>query len=174
MNALIQQFQEVKTRYEAQPTRDPLLICRTGFYSNCPVLKLQKAAWTNDDMQSMPNQTGIFFSIWLDDASLKRRQVLYNIHALKLRQLKAYKAISIQFANEFRTRFARMQSDWPNIRVDFGPLTLMQGWIPMVEKNLDRSLLELLNRFGKISPIIDELLNARERGGRFTAAARGR
>jgi hypothetical protein len=56
-----------------------------------------------------------------------------------------------------------MQSDWPNVRVDFGPLTLMQGWIPIIDKTFDRDLLALLNRFGKISPIIDEMLNARRR-----------
>jgi hypothetical protein len=163
MLSFSQHFQSIKTRYEAQKKRDPALICRTGFYGNCPVLKLQKAVWTNDDMKAVPNQTGIFFSIWLDEESVKRQQLKYNIHALKLRQLTAYRATSIDFAKEFRQQFASLQSDWPNIRVDFGPLTLMQGWIPMIEKNMDRDVLGLMNRFGKIVPIIDTMLQARLR-----------
>jgi hypothetical protein len=163
MDTFIQRFQSIKTRYESQSKRDPTLVCKTGFYGNCPVLKLQKAAWTNDDMKSVPNRTGIFFSIWLDDQSIALQQIKYNIHALKLRELKTYKATSIDFAKEFRSRFAEMESDWPNIRVDFGPLTLMQGWIPLVEKTLDRDVLRLMNRFGKISPIIDEMLKSRAR-----------
>jgi hypothetical protein len=114
-------------------------------------------------MKSVPNQTGIFFSIWLDEESVQRQRLKYNIHALKLRQLTAYRATSIDFAKEFRKHFAGLQSDWPNIRVDFGPLTLMQGWIPMIEKNMGRDVLGLMNRFGKIVPIIDTMLQDRLR-----------
>jgi hypothetical protein len=31
------------------------------------VLKLQKVTWTNDRMDQLQNQTGIFFSIWTNE-----------------------------------------------------------------------------------------------------------
>lgn len=151
-------FANLKMAYESSPRRDRDLVCRTGLYHDCPVLKLQKAAWTNDDMRIVPNLTGIFFSIWVDQDGVKLGRIKYNIHALKLRQLAGYKLTSRAFANEFRKRFKPQQESWPNVSVDFGPQTLMQGWIERSDRTVKRDLLSLMDRFGAVSPIIDELL----------------
>ncbi len=163
MEWVVKQFEVSKAAYDRLPGRDAAMICKQGLYGGCPVLKLQKAAWTNDDMTTVRNQTGIFFSIWLNAESLRLNRIHYNIHALKLRQLKGYRITGINFATEFRGLFQPMRDDWPNVSVDYGPLTLMQGWIPLVEKTFARDLAALLQRFGKISPIIDEMLEKRRR-----------
>jgi hypothetical protein len=157
-------FRNIESTYNVIPHRDKSLICKQGFYGSCPVLKLQKPAWTNDDMKSIPNQTGVFFSIWIDEKSAARRQANYNIHALKMRQLKNYKVTSIDFAKNFRKRFKPLQRDWPHVSVDYGPLTLMQGWLPIVADQFEDDCLGLMNRFGVISPIIDDLLACRRIG----------
>src|SRR5262249_19049257 len=119
-------FPAIKARLDEKPS-SPGLVCKQGFYKNCFVLKLQRASWTNDSMDRVPNQTGIFFSIWANEKSSSR--INYNIHALKLRELKNYIITSRDFAEEFRDRFASVQDQWPNASVKHGPLTLMQGWI---------------------------------------------
>lgn len=52
-------------------------------------------------------------------------RVFYNIRALKLRELEGYAITSRDFARDFRDRFEAMRDQWPNVRVDFGPATLM-------------------------------------------------
>jgi len=158
MKNLADLFASLKTAYDARPRHDRELVCKSGFYSGCPVLKLQKAGWTNDDMRFVPNLTGVFFSIWVDDEAVKQNRIKYNIHALKLRQLAGYQLTSRAFANEFRDRFKPQQESWPNVSVDYGPQTLMQGWIERSERTINRDLLNLMDRFGEVSPIIDELL----------------
>ncbi len=81
-------FAEVKSRFDEQ--RQQGLVCKQGLYKDCCVLKLQKACWTNDSMKNIANQSGIFFSVWSTKESLQENRVMYNIHALKLRQLKNY------------------------------------------------------------------------------------
>src|SRR5438477_10398889 len=80
---------DAKSKYERQRARDGQLICRVGDM-NCAVLKLQKAAWTNDDLSKIGNQTGIFFSIWITEAGASGGRAEYNVHAMSLRKLKRY------------------------------------------------------------------------------------
>jgi hypothetical protein len=122
------------------------------------VLKLQKPAWTNDRISGGPGESGIFFSIWIDESAIARQRANYNIHALKLRELKGYGITSIAFAKDFRRAFSTSGDLWPNVSTDFGPQTLMQGWIP-IRPSLERDLLSLLNRFNQTSRIIDSLLD---------------
>ncbi len=154
-------FHQIKIAYDAKSTSHPPLLCKQGSYGGCHVLKLQKTGWTNDDMQTVPNKSGIFFSIWMDDDACQKNRVKYNIHALKLRQLRGYKMTSRNFAQEFRHRFAGVQRHWPNVSVDFGPLTLMEGWIDTAARTFEHDAMKLMNRFEEISPIIDELLAKR-------------
>jgi len=158
MHSFVEYFQRIKSAYEAGTRRDKSLICKARFHTQYPVLKLQKASWTNDDMQTVPNQTGIFFSVWLDEKSARKNRALYNIHALKLRQLNGYKLTSIAFASEFRKRLKSVQKDWPNVSVDYGPQTLMQGWISIDPGSFEMDVLALMKRFTEVGPIIDELL----------------
>src|SRR5947207_11701935 len=64
---VLKSFADAKARYERHPARDPSMICRAGHYMDCAVVKLQKTAWTNDDLTKMGKQTGIFFSIWVGE-----------------------------------------------------------------------------------------------------------
>lgn len=154
-------FAKVKARFDVQ-TRDGL-ICKQGFYKACSVLKLQKQSWTNDPMDRVENTSGIFFSIWTSEALTRQNRTNYNIHALKLRELKGYSIASRDFANDFRSRFASMRSLWPNVSVDYGPLTLMEGWIEVAPNHLEEDILLLMERFQSLSPLIDRLLGSQRR-----------
>jgi hypothetical protein len=161
MDRFCEAFRNIKREYDRRDSKVSDLVCKEGFYSGCPVIKLQKAAWTNDSMRSVPNQSGIFFSVWLDEKGLAKNRAHYNVHALKLRQLEGYKLTSIDFAKHFRQAFKRYQKAWPNVRVDYGPLTLMEGWIEIDLNTFEHDVLELMNGFAQLSRIIDELLGPR-------------
>jgi hypothetical protein len=163
--AVLQQFEpifaEIKSRFDKRPSVADGLICKQGFYINSLVLKLQKASWTNDLMSQIRNQSGIFFSIWITEKSAARNQANYNIHALKLRHLKGYSIASRDFAEDFRNRFASLQKIWPNVSVDYGPLTLMQGWIDIQPQSAEKNILHLMKSFEQLSLLIDQLLDSR-------------
>jgi len=169
-------FAKVQARFDER-TSDGL-VCKRGYYKGSSVLKLQKPTWTNDRMDRVENETGIFFSIWVNAKAAGQKRAQYNIHALKLRRLAGYSITSRDFAQEFRRSFARMRDGWPNVSVDYGPLTLMQGWIEVApdraeqdvleqdileEEILEQDILALMERFRLVSPLIDRLLLARRR-----------
>ena len=156
-------FGKIKSRYEQRQFGRDGLICKHGFYNGCSVLKLQKAVWTNDRMDRAQNETGIFFSIWMNEKAARQSRANYNIHALKLRRLEGYSIASRDFANEFRNSFASMSADWPNVSVDYGPLTLMQGWIKVELSNFEKDMLLLMERFRHVAPLIDRLLASRRK-----------
>jgi len=155
-------FPKIKSRFDQRPSDG--LICKQGLYNDCCVLKLQKAAWTNDRMDQLRNETGIFFSIWTNaKAAAGKNRANYNIHALKLRQLAGYSITSRDFANEFRENFSSLCAAWPNVSVDYGPLTLMQGWIEVDVNRFEKDALALMERFQSVSPLIDRLLALRRK-----------
>ncbi len=121
------------------------LVAHVSEFQGCPVLKIDKPHWHNRGEVDIPGE--IFFSIWVGTVS----RINYNIHALKLRHLTAYRLQSRDFATAFRASFN--PAGWPNISTDFGPQTLMQGWIPD-DGNLD----ELIVKFVETHQLIDELL----------------
>jgi hypothetical protein len=114
-------------------------------------------------MDQVQNKSGIFFSIWMNEDSVRERRAMYNIHALKLRQLEGYSITSRDFAIDFRKGFAATRNTWPNVSVKYGPLTLMQGWIEIHRNTFEMDTLELMERFKKLSPLIDVLLEARRK-----------
>jgi len=124
---------------------------------------MQKVTWTNDRMDQLQNQTGIFFSIWTNEKAASQRRAFYNIHALKLRQLAGYRITGRAFAHDFRKGFAPMRTAWPNVSVDYGPLTLMQGWIEVDLTHFENDALALMERFAQMSPLIDGLMQRRRR-----------
>jgi hypothetical protein len=154
-------FAKIKARFDER--NHDGLICKQGFYEACSVLKLQKASWTNDPMDRVQNKSGIFFSIWMNEVSMRKNRANYNIHALKLRQLEGYSITSRDFANDFRNGLASMRNTWPNVSMDYGPLTLMQGWIEIDSNSFEKDLLVLLERFTLVSRLIDRLLESRRR-----------
>jgi len=58
---------------------------------------------------------------------LKKNQFAYNIHAKTLQKLPGYKLTPKTFASDFRSLVKSQVSKWPNIRLDYGPSTLLQG-----------------------------------------------
>ena len=154
-------FAKIKARFDER-NRDGL-ICKQGFYKACSVLKLQKQSWTTDPMDRVDNTSGIFFSVWTNEASTRQNRANYNIHALKLRELKGYSIASRDFADDFRNGFASMRNTWPNVRVDYGPLTLMQGWVEVDLNSFEKDIQALVERFEDLSPLIDRLLESRRR-----------
>lgn len=154
-------FADVKSRFDELPSVCDGLICKQGFCMKSFVLKLQKSSWTNDRMDEIQNESGIFFAIWINEESASRNRANYNIHALKLRHLRGYSITSRNFAEEFRNRFASLHGAWPNVSVEYGPLTLIQGWIEISLDTAGKDILLLLEQFEQLSPLIDRLLESR-------------
>ena len=121
-------------------------------------LKIYKPEWSNDLNSPLNSKSRIFFSVWVNDKTIKDGRLYYNIHALKLRELKNYKVSSRDFAEKFRNKFFEYQEDWRNVDVNFGPLTLMEGWITLNIEEFQNDIIDLAWNFFKISSLIDETL----------------
>ncbi|UWX62617.1 hypothetical protein N0B40_10055 [Chryseobacterium oranimense] len=122
-------------------------------------LKIYKPEWSNDFKSPLNSKSRIFFSVWVNDKTIKEGKRYYNIHALKLRELKGYKISSRNFAEKFRTQFIKYQEEWENVEVNFGPLTLMEGWINLNIETIQNDIIDLAWNFLKISPLIDHTLD---------------
>ena len=103
---------------------------------------------------------GIFFSVWLGNQDVEKNRFNYNLHALKLGQQKSCGVKPVAFARAFRSKFPF--TGWPNISTDYGPLTLMQGWLPLHQPTFEPDALGLIKRFAAQHHIVDELLNAND------------
>lgn len=130
----------------------------TGSWLESVVLRLQKKHWANKPYNKPQREAAIFFSIWLSDEGLKKNRIFYNIHALKLRQLKDYKLTAREFAASFRKQFKKFEHQWPNVSTNYGPLNLMEGWLALDEENLVNDIAMLATKFLTIDFIIDDLL----------------
>jgi len=134
---------------------------KVGVWLNSVVLKVQKKSWQNPNRA--PFESGIFFSVWINDESIAKGKLYYNIHALKLRELSAYKIKSRDFAEAFRLRFKPFEHAWPNVSAAFGPLTLMEGWVKYDADHMSDSVADITNRFLLVQHIIDNLLADRKK-----------
>ncbi|WP_214071625.1 hypothetical protein [Mucilaginibacter sp. dw_454] len=131
---------------------------RVGVWLDSVCLKVQKPSWYNHSLAKQ----AIFFSVWVSDGCIAQNKLYYNIHALKLRELKDYKIKSRDFAEAFRAKFKSSESQWPNVSTKFGPLTLMEGWVKFDDNNLETTIAELATRLTGIDVIIDDLLEERK------------
>lgn len=122
-------------------------------------LKIYKPEWSNDFKSPLNSKSRIFFSVWVNDKTIKEGKLYYNIHALKLRELKGYKISSRNFAEKFRNKFIEYQKEWENVDVHFGPLILMEGWINLNIGTIQNDIIDLAWNFLKISPVIDDTLD---------------
>ncbi len=129
-----------------------------GLYIDSVFLKLYKRSWATADQDPLTAETRIFFSVWISDAEIKEQKIAYNIHAFKLRKLKGYSIESRKFAEGFRLRFKNVEHKWPNVATNFGPQTLMQGWIKTDFKKLENDIIGLSNNFLEIVPLIGNTL----------------
>jgi hypothetical protein len=134
-----------------------------GRWYNSWVLKLQGKGWSSPALHENPIHSGIFFSIWLTEQDLQKSVFHYNIHALKLRELEGYNIKSREFANDFRSAFVHHQPSWKNASVSYGPLTLMQGYMPLIEESFEKDVDHLVKMFIPLCPVINQLLEVRKK-----------
>lgn len=161
----LDKFQKSADRLDKKLFNQEKLEYKVGIWLQSAVLKFQKKSWLNNSPTAKPFKESIFCSVWPNDESIREGKLNYNIHALKLRQLAGYSIKSREFADAFRRRFKPFAKKWPNVSVDFGPLTLMQGWVAFDEENFEAIVIDLSCKFLEIAFIMDDLLAERKKGG---------
>lgn len=159
----LDKFQESADHSDKELFAKNDLAIKVGVWLNSVVLKIQKNTWVNQSPAAKPFEESIFFSVWINDESIKENKLNYNIHALKLRQLAGYTIQSREFAAAFRVRFKAFENKWPNVNLNFGPLTLMEGWVKINDKAFENVIQKLVSQFLEIQPIIDDLLAERKK-----------
>ncbi|MEP6674921.1 MAG: hypothetical protein ABJA78_07190 [Ferruginibacter sp.] len=154
----LETFQRATSKLDQKRLQKKQIEVAAGIVLDCPFLKLYKRSWASPSKDPLTATSRIFFSVWLSNAGAEEQKIFYNIHAFKLRQLKGYSIQSRKFADAFRKHFKQEKQQWPNVSVQYGPLTLMEGWLKVdLEDFLDETL-ELANNFLKIEYLIDETL----------------
>jgi len=154
----LDEFQQVASRLDEKQLHKKEIEVAVGVVLNSVFLKLYKKTWVSSPQDPLTATSRIFFSIWMNDSTIKEQKIYYNIHALKLRELKGYAIQSRKFSDAFRQSFKDVEHKWQNVSVDFGPLTLMEGWIKIDLKNFQDDILKLANNFLEIDHLIDDTL----------------
>lgn len=154
----LDRFQKAADQLDKKLLQQKQIEVAVGVVLNSAFLKLYKKTWATPLQDPLTADSRIFFSIWINDATIKEQKIFYNIHALKLRHLKGYKIQSRKFADIFRNRFKQFDKKWKNVSVRFGPLTLMEGWLTIDPGNFQKEVVELANNFIEIEHLIDDTL----------------
>ncbi len=137
------------------------LICKQlPFGDGPPPLYIAKPQWTNRFDKKREATIGIFCSIWVAPTLLKQKQFAYNIHSKNIRNLPGYTLVSKKFANDFRDLVRAQVSHWPNISLEHGPTTLLQGKDTCELDSFAEKVEERINGFVDIHQHIDNLLEA--------------
>lgn len=63
------------------------------------------------------------------------------------------------FCIEFHRSIFETPENWPNTDIQYGPLTLMQGWIPITTEDIQKEVYRMIQNFLKGSPVIDTVLD---------------
>ena len=155
-------FQQAADQLDDELLKKKEIKTAVGIYVESVCLKLYKTAWANKSENPLTSASRIFFSVWINDKEIREHKLCYNIHALKLRQLKGYNITSRDFATDFRTKFKPFENNWPNVSTAFGPLTLMEGFVKIDLDSFQNEIIALANQFLKIDYVIDDLLNERK------------
>ncbi|WP_175620576.1 hypothetical protein [Chryseobacterium schmidteae] len=154
----LDKFENALKAFDKKVLENSGLEIQTGIWLNSVVLRLQKKHWANNPDEKPHSGSAIFMGIWIDQEAFSKKIIKYNIHALKLRQLNGYALQSRVFADSFREKFKEFEQKWENASVQFGPQTLMEGWIPLNDEKIHEDILNLINSFIEIVPLIDETL----------------
>jgi len=154
----LDKFQKASDQLDKKILDKKQIEVAVGIYKNSVFLKLYKKTWANKFQDPLTSDSRIFFSVWINDPVIKEQKIFYNIHALKLRQLKGYSIQSRKFADIFRDSFKDFEHKWKNVSVKFGPLTLMEGWLEIDLDNFQNEILELANNFLEIEHLVDNTL----------------
>jgi hypothetical protein len=155
----IDNFQKIVDQLDSKLLSEKSIEVSVGIYLDSAFIKLYKKSWTSNPQEPLTAESRIFFSIWVNDSTIKKQKIMYNIHALKLRKLKSYSIESRKFADTFRKDFKDYEDQWPNVSLNHGPLTLMEGWLKLDVENFLEDVLKLANNFLQIEHLIDETLN---------------
>lgn len=154
----LNKFQKAADRLDKNQLDKKQIEVAVGVVLNSVFLKLYKKAWTSTSQDPLTASSRIFFSIWINDSTIREQKIYYNIHALKLRQLKGYSIQSRKFSDAFRQGFKDFEHQWKNVSVNFGPLTLMEGWVKIDSDNFQSDILKLANNFLEIDHLVDNTL----------------
>lgn len=154
----LNKFENAVNAFDKKVLEKSGLEIQTGIWLNSVVLRLQKKHWANNPDEKPHSGSAIFIGIWIDQEAFSKKILKYNIHALKLRQLNGYALQSRAFADSFRQKFREFEQKWENVSVQFGPQTLMEGWIPLNDEKIQEDILNLIKKFIEITPLIDETL----------------
>lgn len=135
------------------------LTCKQIQYGeDTAALYIAKKNWTNRFERDREKTIGIFYCVWVSPELLEEEKYAYNIHSLKLRDLPGYKLASREFANEFRAAVHSRVASWPNIRMDYGPLTLLEGRDICELGSFEEKVEKRISEFVGIHKEIDKLL----------------
>ncbi|WP_118976384.1 hypothetical protein [Taibaiella koreensis] len=159
-NSYLEIFQDASRQLDEKVLIKKNIDVAVGVVLNSVFLKLYKRSWSSPHQDPLTAESRIFFSIWVNQESIDKNKLLYNVHALKLRKLPGYTIQSNKFAAVFRAGFKEYQEQWPNVSVSFGPLTLMQGWLGIEIDHFQFQILNLANSFLEIESLIDKTLFA--------------
>lgn len=154
----LDKFENAVNAFDKKVLEKSGLEIQTGIWLNSVVIRLQKKHWANDPDEKPNSGSAIFMGIWIDQEAFSKKILKYNIHALKLRQLNGYALQSRVFADSFREKFKKIEQKWENLSVQFGPQTLMEGWISLNDEKIHEDILHLIYNFIEIAPLIDETL----------------
>lgn len=149
----LENFQKVADQIDQKLLIEKSIEVSVGIYLDSVFIKLYKKSWTSDPKEALTAESRIFFSVWINNSTLEKKKIMYNIHALKLRKLKGYAIQSRKFAEAFREDFKNYENNWPNVSVNHGPLTLMEGWIEL--ENFEKEVLKIGNNFLETEHLID-------------------
>ncbi|WP_316820421.1 hypothetical protein [Pedobacter gandavensis] len=160
MNATgyLYEFQQAAKLIDQKSLKANELDLAVGVFLDCICLKLYKKSWANPSADPLTSESRIFFSIWIDPSKGKEQKLFYNIHSLKLNHLRGYSIKSREFADSFRLRFKNEEYKWKNVSLKFGPLTLMQGCLPIDPGNFQEEIISLSHQFIGIAHLIDQTL----------------
>jgi hypothetical protein len=120
MNRALEVFAQVADRARSSLQRKHLEVA-VGSWRDSSVLKVQKRSWAESPLESGSASIGVFFSVWVAEEDLRKKRACYNIHALRMRSLRAYSLQSREFASAFRARLNPQKKAWPEVS---GPTVL--------------------------------------------------
>ncbi|MCW3083495.1 MAG: hypothetical protein JWP12_861 [Bacteroidetes bacterium] len=154
----LDKFQKAADQLDKKKFHTNQIEIAVGVVLDSVFLKLYKKSWASPLQDPLTAESRIFFSVWINDSTIAEQKIFYNIHAFKLRQLKGYSIQSRKFAELFRADFKNFEHKWKNVSVDFGPLTLMEGWLKIDLENFQDDILKLANGFLEIEHLVDNTL----------------
>jgi len=156
--AYLQIFQSAADRLDKQLFAQKDLKVAVVVYQNAVVLKVYRQSWANPVSDPLTAETRIFFSVWINYSDTQKQKLFYNIHAFKLRKLSGYAIESRKFATVFRRDFKKYEPQWQNVSLNFGPLTLMQGWVQFEVEQVEDEIIKLAYNFLEIEHLIDSTI----------------